>query len=437
MIRPVPALLGLLAAASVSSLHAATVEDELSELREALSFGKTSATVRYRYERVEQSTFSKEATASTLRVALGYETKPFHGLSGFAQFEGVYQLGDDRYRSPTNTETTYPVVNDPESTELNQAWIKYVCPSDPWKTTLKYGRQDVVLGNQRIVGNVGWRQDNQTFDGFSFATTPLGGPVNSLTFAYWYLTTVHRIFSDGSVLAQPGHLHLKGHVGNAAWKTKDVIGVSLYGAWLDYENVTTSSNAAIGGPSSGTMGARAEGPYAIDADWKLLYAAEFAQQSDYGKNTADYTADYALAEAGIGWRWLNLRGGWNSIQGATAADRFTTPLATGHSFNGWDDVFTTTPTNGLKALSITLEANVPGIDGLSLMAVGYDFKSQSNDYHYGRELDLRAEYKVIPFDKNLMVGVKFARFIGDEVATIGGASMESINKFWIYSQYSF
>jgi hypothetical protein len=438
MIRPVPALLGLLAAAAaLPSLHAATVADELSDLREAMSFGKTSATVRYRYEHVEQSNFLKDADASTVRVALGYETKPYHGFSVFGQFEGVFRAGDDRYRSPVNTETTYPAVNDPEAVELNQLLVRYSNASDPWKTTLKYGRQEVLLGNQRIVGNVGWRQDTQTFDGFSAATTPLGGPENSLTFAYWYLSTVHRIFSDGSLLAQPGHLHLNGHIGNAVWRSKDLVAVSLYGVWLDYENLTTSSSAAIGGPSSATLGARAEGPYAIDADWRALYAAEFAQQSDYGDNTADYTADYALLEAGIGWRWLNLRGGWNVIQGDSAADRFTTPLATGHLFNGWADVFLTPPVNGLKALSVTLEANVPLVEGLSLMAVGYDFKSQTNSYHYGRELDLRAEYKVIPFDKNLLVGVKFARFIGDEVAQFGGAAMESINKFWVYSQYSF
>lgn len=441
MIRPVPALLGLLAAtAAVPSLHAATLADELSDLREALSFGKTSATVRYRYEHVEQATFLKDADASTVRVVLGYETKPYHGFSVFGQFEGVYLVGDDRYRSPVNTETTYPAVVDPEGTELNQAFVKYMNASDPWKTTLKYGRQEVLLGNQRIIGNVGWRQNSQTFDGASVATTPLGGPVNSLTLSYWYLATVHRIFSDGSLLAQPGHLHLDGHVANVAWKTKDIVGVSLYGVWLDYENTgagSASVTPTVGGPSSATLGARAEGPYVLDADWKLLYAAEFAQQSDYGDNTADYTADYVLAEAGVGWRWLNLRGGWNAIHGASATDRFTTPLATGHAFNGWADVFLTPPANGLEALSLTLEANVPGIEGLSVMAVGYDFRSQSNDFHYGRELDLRAEYRVIPFDKNLLIGIKFARFVGDEVAQIGGASFESINKFWAYSQYSF
>lgn len=441
MIRPVPALLGLLAVATAApSLHAATVADELSDLREALSFGKTSATVRYRYERVDQSGFTETANASTMRVALGYESKPYHGLSGFVQFEGVYLLGDDHYRSPVNTETAYPAVVDPEGTELNQAYAKYMNSSDPWKTTLKFGRQEVILGNQRIVGNVGWRQNTQTFDGFSASTTPLGGPINSLTLSYWYLSTVHRIFSDGSVLAQPGHLHMNSHVGNIAWKTKDIIGLSLYGLWLDYENKgagSASVTPTVGGPSSATIGVRAEGPYVLDADWKLLYAAEFAQQSDYGDNTADYTADYVLAEAGINWRWLNLRGGWNVIQGDSATDRFTTPLATGHAFNGWADVFLTPPANGLEAASVTLEANLPFLDGLSLMAVGYDFKSQTGSYHYGRELDLRLEYKVMPFDKNLMIGVKFARFVGDEVGQIGGATFESINKFWAYTQYSF
>ena len=68
--RPVSATLAIIAASMFAPFASgaaadATAVDELADLRDLLDSGKPSATVRYRYERVDQATFDKVADAST------------------------------------------------------------------------------------------------------------------------------------------------------------------------------------------------------------------------------------------------------------------------------------------------------------------------------------------------------------------------------------
>ena len=65
------------------------------------------------------------------------------------------------YNSTTNGKTTYPAVADPETYEINR--LQLTNTRIPM-TTVTLGRQRIVLDDQRFVGNVGWRQNEQTFD---------------------------------------------------------------------------------------------------------------------------------------------------------------------------------------------------------------------------------------------------------------------------------
>ncbi|MDP1738102.1 MAG: hypothetical protein Q8L23_11760, partial [Caulobacter sp.] len=107
---------------------------------------------RLRYEFVDQDGFGQQAQALTLRARLGYETPAWEGFKALVEVEGVTALSDD-YNSTTNGNLAYPVVLDPEAAELNRAQISWT----GGRTSLVVGRQRVVLGNARFVGNVGFR----------------------------------------------------------------------------------------------------------------------------------------------------------------------------------------------------------------------------------------------------------------------------------------
>src|SRR5690606_29977863 len=179
-----------LAIASVIACTAAaqTAEPEApASLQEAIAKGKVSLNARLRYEHVDQP--ATDADALTLRTRLGYTTGSYHGFTAGVEAQNTTQLVDD-YQEPGQTATGHSVVADPELTEVSQAWIGYV--NKDYGTSAKVGRQVIILDNARFVGNVGWRQNMQTFD----AVTLKNSSVEKLDLTYAYLWKVKRIFGN-------------------------------------------------------------------------------------------------------------------------------------------------------------------------------------------------------------------------------------------------
>src|SRR5512146_1584165 len=156
------------AALAVAASVRVAAADETFE--QAVRDSKFIIDTRLRYEGVEQTGFSKDAEALTARLRAGLQTAPWYKTSFLA--EGVW-VGDpvDDYNSTTNGQTQYPVVADPANfTAVNRF---EVINQSLEHTTLTAGRQRIVLDDQRFVGNVGWRQNEQTFDGLR---AQLAGP---------------------------------------------------------------------------------------------------------------------------------------------------------------------------------------------------------------------------------------------------------------------
>ena len=83
------------------------------------------------------------------------------GFSFLAEGEGTLALADDYNDTlPGNGVEPFPTVADPENLELNRLQVGYMKNG----TGVTLGRQRIMLDNQRFVGNVGWRQNEQTFD---------------------------------------------------------------------------------------------------------------------------------------------------------------------------------------------------------------------------------------------------------------------------------
>jgi len=133
---------------------------------EALVSGKIHLNNRLRLE-LADTTGRNSSTAITNRIRLGYETKPFAGFSGFVEMENVATPDEDNYWVPATGDGTpdRTVVADPPGTELNQAYGRFNTDSlgeSGVSLDFKAGRQRIILDDARFVGNVGWRQNEQT-----------------------------------------------------------------------------------------------------------------------------------------------------------------------------------------------------------------------------------------------------------------------------------
>ena len=403
---PAALLLFWLALPAVAE-NSPTEGEEPATFAAALAAGKTTLSLRYRFETVDQEGFGKDAEASTLRTTLSYGSAPYKGFRFFVEAENVAAVfDDDTYNnagagSLNNGIRDRPVVADPELTEIGQVFLEL----DLDETTLKLGRQEIVLGNARFVGNVGWRQHHQSFNAFSLVNRS----AERVVFSYQYLDQAHRIFGDSRDMSS--------HLANVDFKLGDANRLTAYGYLLDYEE------SAFTGLSTATYGLRWAGHRQLDGP-KISYALEAAQQQDHADNSRDIDADYFLAEIAAGSKTLTGTLGYEVLSGSPRDGAFSTPLATLHKFNGWADKFLSTPATGLEDLYLGLTG---GIKKLRWKAVYHDFRPESSGEDYGTELDLEAVYKI---DKGVTFGLKAAFYDAEAHAT-------DTDKIWFWTAYKF
>ena len=135
----------------------------LAEEGNWISQGKILFDARLRLEQVDDDALADDASALTLRTRLGWQSAPLSGWYVLAEIEDVRALIED-YNSTANGEVTRPLVADPEGSEWNQAYLGW---KDDGGNQFALGRQRLALDNHRFIGNVGWRQNEQTFDALS------------------------------------------------------------------------------------------------------------------------------------------------------------------------------------------------------------------------------------------------------------------------------
>ncbi|WP_321390067.1 alginate export family protein [Emcibacter sp.] len=383
--------------------------EEAQNISDALTKGKAYLDLRYRYEFVDQDGFAEHANASTLRTRLGYQTGTFKGISGLLEFENVTAIASGKFNNTVNGENYYPVVADPKNTEVNQVYLTYKGING---FTLTGGRQALNLDNQRFVGTVGWRQNDQAFDALRLVNTPVAG----VTLAYTYVWNVNRIFGEDHPL---GDLAADSHFFNISYDGLQFGKLTVYDYLLGFDNV------AVQGLNSNTIGARFAGSTGLGEATKLHYALEYANQTDRAGNPGDYSAHYFLGEAGVGFDGLTVKAGYEVLGSDNGVTAFQTPLATLHKFNGWADKFLTTPVAGLRdfylTINYTLMATETIVDGLKLAAVYHKFEADFGGAKYGSELGLSASKKI--FD-HYSLGLKFARYDADSYSV-------DTSKFWL------
>jgi hypothetical protein len=345
---------------------------------------------RLRYEHVDQEGFSRAAAALTLRIRLGYETPAWNGVRLLAEGEGVTPLVE-RFNSSTNGKALYPLVTDPEAFELNRLQLSW----SGAKGEGVIGRQRMVLGNARHIGNVGFRQNEQTFD----AIKGVWKPTQPLTFTYAYLDRVHRIFGADH---PQGEFQSDSHVMQVDWKTSWG-SVTAYGYLLDFDNAPALS--------SETWGGRLAGQRPLADGMALVYAAEFARQTDYAAAPLDFDLTYIELTAGLK---KNAHTATVSVERLDGDGRrgFQTPLATLHAFQGFADVFLNTPVQGVRDINLRASTAVNGPHGkpVRLAAALHDFDAADGDIDFGRELDLVAS---TPISEHLTAELKAAFFKGE------------------------
>lgn len=347
---------------------------------------------RLRSETVVQDGLAANAHALTLRTRLGWRSPTMADFQFLVEGEGVSVL-DDRYSAPLDPVAGRPAVADGAVWELNRAQVRWTGVPH---SEVVIGRQRLALGNSRFVGNVGWRQNEQTFDAVKLVTTAL----KPVTLTYAWSNRVQRPLGD----KHPQGVW-RGDIQMVQAEMTTPIGdLTGYGLVTDFDNAAAQS--------SSTWGVRLAGSRPLTPGIAMTYAAEYARQRNNGANPARFDLDYQVASVGLQharWSATLVR---ERLDGDGTVG-FQTPLGSGHGFQGWSDVIAATPVFGVRDLYLRGQTSVDVKAlhrPLRLTVEAHDFRDAAAKFRLGSELDVSAAVAINP---HWSLELKAARFEGE------------------------
>lgn len=366
---------------------------------------------RLRYEHVDQTWI--EAEALTIRLRAGAEAR-LGAFSLLAEGEATaapvvgynafpFALPGERQSRPG-----FAVVPDPENLELNRLQLRYKTP----RLALTLGRQRIALDDQRWVGAVGWRQNEQTFDAVRGEAT-LGPVALDLTYAIDQRT----IFGAD---AGPRTGYRGDHLFAGLSSKLGPVRGKLFAYLLDYDEGFFLAS------SSQTYGVIVSVAAPVRTGTKPGLRASYARQSGYGANPFAYAADYWAFDANATLAGFLVTAGWEEL-GSGNGRAVQTPMATLHKFNGWADIFLTTPAAGLQDAHVSVSRKFDGfkpLRGLNASIGFHQFESATGDREYGNEWNASIGFKLGQVD----VLAKFASY----QARGHGADTR---KFWLQAEW--
>jgi hypothetical protein len=454
----------------VLSSQAVQAEEEVLPeytFMDAIKTGKNMTSFRLRYEHVEQDGNQtgtnnangniplKDADALTLRSLIGWQTAPYKNFSFAAQIINVAKLNDDFNDSTfggataaaTNdpSKVAYAKVVDPDETNINQVYMDWTGLKN---TRVRLGRQQVNLDNVRFIGDIGFRQVMQTFDGVSVMTKAV--PDMDIFLAHF--ETVNQINTrnrtDGAL-----------EIVNAKYYVTPTESVTGYGYLSSFDNLGLGNGWFGGGAanaaanqSNKVFGVRADGIHPFNPNLRAVYTAEYAKQSDYSGGDSRIDADYYKIGGGVGIDFLTIRLDQELLSSNNGTYAFQTPFGTNHLFQGWVDKFLATPKEGIRDTFLTATYR---LNDWMFFADFHVYNSDTNFYtvgsgaakngdKFGTEWNAAVTYNV---NKNLMTKLEYGQYSEDDHYAAGvntanntagnNGRIRDTEKLWLTAMYTF
>lgn len=403
--------------AQVIQTTACPVED----ITEALKSGKPTLELRLGYEYSNYDDLPGNnrhpANGINLRTRVGYRTGDFMKTSAYVQLQNVTNfLEHFRYRhdGKWRGDKSHDVIMDPNGSRVHQAYLDFTGIPD---TTVRPGRQEIILDDARLIGNVNWRQNGQSFDAVSITNES----VPDVTLFGSYINQVNTITLD--------YLDLDSLILlNSRYTGIQDQSITAFCYLLDTEDDTDAAR------DSATYGLRFAGKVAM-----LNYTMDYAHQSDY-QDGDDHDGNMFNAFLGGKIGMVDVGAGYSYISGQDGDDRpFDTLFGTAHKFNGWADQFLATNGGALRdgLEDVYIQAGTKYM-GIKFLAVYHYFNTTENDAFdgtYGDEIDLLITKEIY---KNLSGLLKYAYYNNNDNSANGFNNPTADEEvFWARLEYKF
>ncbi|WP_113906893.1 alginate export family protein [Aliidiomarina celeris] len=326
-------------------------------------------TLRYRIEHVDQDNVLENALASTLRTRVTATKYLRARWSALLEVDHVELIGNDNYNSTANAKVNYSVVADPRGTDINQAALRFKDENNG--TEISLGRFRMNHLNQRFIGGVGWRQNEQTYDG-ARVQQQIG---EELSLDVAAIHNVNRIFGPkGPQANQRGNFYSA--VLN--WQINDQQRLNIFNYDFDFQDWHAQSSRTYGADYHLNIPLAEHAPLALQVT--------VARQNDAHTNPQMYQHHYHRLSAQWRYNNKNVEFGTERLSG-NGSTAFQTPFATLHAFQGFTDLFLTTPNDGVRDHFAKIA--FPLVSAHITVSYHY-FESDFNRRTYGKEWNIAA-----------------------------------------------
>lgn len=366
-------------------------DQQVDSLHSMFTEGDYALNVKAHLEDVRQTSIA-HGHANTLALLLRYNTPYYEHLAGLMEFQHVSAYANRAFNPGQGirpSKANRPVITDPESTALTQAYVQYNAFTD---TVVRLGRQRIDLDDERWISSESFRQTPQTFDAFTIENH--SHP--NIQLFYGYIGQVNSIYqgSEASGALRKNHDHLF----NVTWKEAPLGELIGYAYLIEDKQTITNSTR--------TYGLRWQGHFDV-YNTGIHYTAEGARQYDSHNNPISYHANYRMAGLGADFTYITLRGQYQSLGGDknSTGKALRAPLGSTHDLLGWAEAFNPIPDSGVQDFKISA---LSYIYDMGLEGAYHHFRKHGSSQRLGHEIDFGINKS---FLESYALGLGYARFM--------------------------
>jgi hypothetical protein len=420
------AALAIAVAAPVRAQSAATTPPPAPVLSLPITF---SGEVRSRTEWDAPGGAASADVFTMLRSRFGARVDPARGLSVVLQLQDSRVLGTEGNRASSLVDVF----------DLHQGYLQLVTTWQGNEIGLRAGRQEIALGNERLVGAVNWSNTGRTFDGARVFLAPSGATGADR----WSVTTFAAVMEENgrrfggatTGAAAPDHVVLGAHASRGASGKPGADLTLLYDGGASYRSYAdahrTTADARVRALLPLSLRLELEGALQTGAQSYVPATGAPTSQSVRAWLTGARVAraiGRGLATAG-----MDLLSGDDSPTD-TRYSAFSTMFGTNHPFYGLLDVIgdpaATTKERGLRDAFVT--AAHPATSWLAPRAELHRFTLASgSERRLGVEADLVAPIRLAA-GTTLELG--YALFRAGAAAAPLGLGVDGSYRKWGYAQ---
>ncbi len=400
-----------------------------------------SGDLRERYQSFDNLNFNNSANNNSWeinsRLYIKAKGEWDNGFSVFLQPQAVHTLLHTQAAGSVNL----------SQVDLLQAYIQHHVGD----TTITLGRQQLVYGDQRLLGHLGWKDVARTFDGIKASYNKDNIKVDAFAVhpADIVRMTPSTTNTSGDSLVTWSHRNLLGVY--ATYTQQPKTGVDVYVInWNHSSNANVAPNSNIN-----TYGLRAFGKWHhIDATAEAVF-----QSGDWLSGVSQQASAYAF-KAGYSLDTWNTRFGFeydyspgDDKTNATTHKNFVFPFHTNHAHYGEMDRFSwanmknirlSVKTSPSKALTLMGNVHFLSLDkatGDWLNVVGtsslYAGNPSYTETDAGTEMDLKVVYKIASVKGLKIVGNYSVFNPGAAVKERNGGIADQASFAYLIAQYVF